>query len=309
MRTRAELLLLYIMDYTNQPLDYPQLLQLLKDRGLIIDDEGKALSELKIISYFRLANYLRPMEQDKVNHIYKPNSHFDNAVDLYYFDKALRSLIFDAIQSFEIALRSKLIHNFCIKYGAFWITNRELFSDKKIYADSLVRTEQEIFRSKEDFIVEHFAKYSNPPIPPVWKTLEVVSFGSLSRIFCNLSDNKVKKQIAREFNLPQHKYLESWSKCAVSLRNYLAHHNRVWNRSFPLMPQLPQRLNGLWVNCSNIQPTKLYVHLCYLAYLQNEIHPSNDFSKSLKALFNAHPNVDVAAMGFPADWESQPLWR
>ena len=25
-------------------------------------------------------------------------------------------------------------------------------------------------------------------------------------------------------------------------------------------------------------------------------------------LISSHPNVDVAAMGFPADWINQPLW-
>lgn len=79
------------MDYTKQPLDYPQILQLLKDRGLIIRDDNDATAQLKIMSYFRLANYLRPMEQDKTTHVFKPNSHFDNAVDLYFFDKKLRA--------------------------------------------------------------------------------------------------------------------------------------------------------------------------------------------------------------------------
>ncbi|WP_233471840.1 MULTISPECIES: hypothetical protein [Bacteroides] len=50
------------MDYTKRPLDYPQILQMLKDRGLIIRDDNDALGQLKIMSYFRLANYLRPME-------------------------------------------------------------------------------------------------------------------------------------------------------------------------------------------------------------------------------------------------------
>jgi abortive infection bacteriophage resistance protein len=49
------------MDYTKQPLEHPQILQMLKDRGLIISDENEALAQLKIMSYFRLANYLRPM--------------------------------------------------------------------------------------------------------------------------------------------------------------------------------------------------------------------------------------------------------
>lgn len=112
------------MDYTKQPLDYPQILQMLKGRGLIIRDDNDASAQLKIMSYFRLANYLRPMEQDKTTHVFKPNSHFDNAVNLYYFDKKLRALLFTAIQSFEIALRSKLIHHFSMTYGSFWIMDR-----------------------------------------------------------------------------------------------------------------------------------------------------------------------------------------
>ena len=38
---------------------------MLKERGLIIRDDDKAISCLRVISYFRLANYFRPMEADK----------------------------------------------------------------------------------------------------------------------------------------------------------------------------------------------------------------------------------------------------
>ena len=297
------------MDYTKQPLDFPEIIQMLKERGLIIEDDNDASEQLKNISYFRLANYLRPMEEDKSTHSYKPNSHFNNAVNLYFFDKKLRALLFTAIQSFEIALRSKLIHHFSMAYGAFWITDRNLFADNKIFTDCFIRIQQEVFRSKEDFIQDHFDKYSNPIIPPVWKTLEVISFGTLSRILCNLKDNKLKKKIAREFNLPQHEYLESWCKCAVAMRNSIAHHSRIWNRKYPLKPKLPSKLNSNWINTSNTEPTKLYAQLCYMVYLQNVIHPENDFKAQLKALLNAHPNVDVTAMGFPSDWKNEPLWR
>jgi len=51
MRTRAELLLFIHMDYTKQPLDYPQILQMLKERGLIVRDEIEALHQLNIIIF------------------------------------------------------------------------------------------------------------------------------------------------------------------------------------------------------------------------------------------------------------------
>ena len=35
-----------------QPIDYPQQIQMLKERGLIINDEEQALEQFRIISYF-----------------------------------------------------------------------------------------------------------------------------------------------------------------------------------------------------------------------------------------------------------------
>ncbi len=42
-RTRVGLLLLYSMRYTKRPLDYPDILAMLKERGLIICDDDKAI--------------------------------------------------------------------------------------------------------------------------------------------------------------------------------------------------------------------------------------------------------------------------
>ena len=308
-RTRVGLLLLYSMRYTKQPLDYPDILAMLKERGLIIHDDDKAISCLRVISYFRLANYFHPMEADKVNHIFKPNSLFDNAVDLYEFGRELRSLIFSAIQAVEIALRSKMIHHISLVYGSFWFADETLFRNTDIFNGCLQHIRQEVDRSREDFIVDHYDRYTEPDLPPVWKTLEVTTFGTLSKLFCNFKDNTIKKRIAREFNLPQHIILESWVKCAVVMRNYLAHHSRVWNRSFPIIPQTNARFRGRWITCRVENDSKLYLHLCYLKYMLDSIKSNNHFAADLKELLLKHPNVDILAMGFPADWQEEALWQ
>ena len=297
------------MEYTKQPIDYPQQIQMLKERGLIIKDEKQALEQLRIISYFRLANYLRPMEQDKEKHTFKPNSTFENALNLYYFDKELRALIFTVIQSIEIALRTKIIHHVSLKYGAFWFTDINLCTNQQMFAENLNHIQQELHRSKEDFILEHFAKYTSPTFPPVWKTLEVVSFGTLSKLYYNLSDKAIKKQIAQDLDVPQHLYLESWIKATTVLRNCIAHHARIWNRRFPNMPQLPKRMPKAWISNTRLPMMKLYAQLCCITYLQNSIHPNNSFKQKLIALLETHPNVDVKAMGFPANWREESLWK
>ena len=227
MRTRAELIFYTPMEtYTKQPISIVDQMEMLKNRGLLFDDEQAAVECLKIISYFRLANYWKPMESDKVNHVFKPKSKCENVVTLYNFDKELRTLIFSAIQSIEIALRTKVIQIVSSNCGAFWFADKSLFSNTTIFSKCLSNIEEELKRSKEDFLIEHFAKYDNPPYPPAWKTLEVSSFGTLSKLYCNLADNNLKKQIAREFGLPQHLYLESWIKSLSVLRNCIAHHAR-----------------------------------------------------------------------------------
>lgn len=146
-------------------------------------------------------------------------------------------------------------------------------------------------------------------MPPVWKTLEVITFGTLSKLYCNLKDNSIKKKIAKEFYLPQHIILENWIKCAVVLRNYLAHHARLWNRNFPIIPQTSKPFRKKWLNHQIPVTNKLYPHLCSLQYFLNSIKEDNFFKERLKVLIANHPNVDIAAMGFPADWEKEPLWE
>jgi hypothetical protein len=43
--------------------------------------------------------------------------------------------------------------------------------------------------------------------------------------------------------------------------------------------------------------------------LLNVIKRNNGFTQQLKALLAKYPNVDIRAMGFPADWLDEPLWK
>lgn len=294
--------------YTKQPLRVDEQIEMLKRRGLHFDDESAAIEKLKVISYFRLANYWKPMESDKQRHVFKADSKFADVVALYDFDKELRSLIFSAVQSIEIALRTKVVQIVSSEHGPFWFAEEALFSHSSIFSLCLARIKSELERSKEDFLLEHFVRYDEPPYPPAWKTLEVTSLGTLSKLYCNLSDNHLKKRIAKELGLPQHLYLESWIKSLSVLRNCVAHHARIWNRKYPWKPQLPRKLPHSWIEGKGVLQEKLYAQLCCIAYLMDAIQPDNTFKLRLKELLADHPIVDVAAMGFTKGWHDEALW-
>ena len=110
-------------------------------------------------------------------------------------------------------------------------------------------------------------------------------------MFCNIDDNRLKKKIARDFNLPQHLCLESWIKSFVALRNCIAHHARVWNRRYPQQPQISGNFRGLWINTSHVRTNKLYAIICCLAYMQDNIHPQNTFKQQIKDLLSQYGKV------------------
>jgi hypothetical protein len=37
--------------------------------------------------------------------------------------------------------------------------------------------------------------------------------------------------------------------------------------------------------------------------------PQNTLKDDLKILLKEYPNIDITAMGFPKDWEKEPLWN
>ena len=121
-------------------------------------------------------------------------------------------------------------------------------------------------------------------------------------------DKNVKKDIAKSFGVPQHEYLESWMRSIAVLRNCCAHHARVWNRRFSMIPQLPKSMSNDWITNLNLDTRKIYALLCCIIYWQNSIYKNNDFVNKFKQLLQKYPNIDVTAMGFPKDWENEPIW-
>lgn len=105
------------------------------------------------------------------------------------------------------------------------------------------------------------------------------------------------------------KCLKVGCESLADLRNHCAHHARLWNRFLKATPQLNARLRGLWINNHQVDANKLYATLCYIVYWLNSMERGDLFKERLNNLFAKYPSVDTAAMGFPQDWENEPLWK
>ena len=302
--------------YTKPALHYADQLQQLKDRGLIIDNEAKALNLLENISYFRLSGYWYPMlALPKSLHMFKPGSTFENAFKLYCFDKELRGLILAELEKIEIAVRAKMTYVLSIKHGSFWYSNSALFFSPLQHTTTISKIETEFNRSDERFVVEFKNKYEDT-LPPSWMMLELSSFGSLSLRHKNLAGTHDRREIAHYFGLDDSTF-ESWLHSIVYVRNVCAHHARLWSRVMRITPIIPSSPMFQFLSQTIIYNPKTktpnsnrtYFFLSMLLYLLNIVDPRHTFKQKLVALLNAFPMVDVKAMCFPEDWQAEALWR
>jgi len=300
------------MIYNKPSITIAEQIAQLKGRGLIITEEPLAEHFLKNVSYYRLAGYWWPMQSDKTTHTFKPNSTFENVIAIYNFDRELRLLLFDVIERIEIGFRTKLIYHLSHEISPWWFEDSSLFRNAVEHTETLLSIDRELKQSKEVFIKQHYIKYhTDTQRPPAWKTLEIASFGNLSKLFGNLQTTvKSKDTIAVELGTVNHTFLPSWLQSLTQIRNICAHHSRIWNKNLPGRPKLLPNPPNPWI--ANVplvtEHHMLYIHLCCMKYLLNVTSPKNNFTKKLIGLLTDFPNIDPKALGVKPNWDKEPLW-
>ena len=301
--------------YSKKATSRKEQVQILKDRGLNVPNEKLAISYLSHISYYRLGEYWYVMQDDKEKHTFKKGSNFNDVISLYNFDAELRILLFDIIEKIEISLRTKLIYHVSHEIGPWWFQNFTIFNDSMALIKTLANLEEEISRTKDISIKKHKNRHKDDKrFPPAWKSLEQTSFGALSKLYGNLKPSvKSKDTIAEEFGAVNHTYLPSWLQSIAQIRNFCAHHSRLWNRNLPGTVKLLSKPPNPWINDLENVPKQhefqqLYVHMCLMKYLLNTIQPNNTFTQRLDYLFLNYKNVDQNALGMKPNWQQEPLW-
>ena len=284
------------------------LVRLLQSRGLTVTDTAKAERYIEYIGYYRLSAYMYPLLRiPKDQHLYKPNTSFDQVMMLYRFDKKLRLFIFNEIEKIEVAVRSAIVNIGSDMTGnPFWMTDSNNFIDAVKFQHTMDLIDTELRRSREDFIV-HFKQTYSDPYPPAWILAEVLPFGVLTNIYSNIRVARIKKRIAQRFGL-QVAPFESWLTIVALTRNSCCHHARVWNKQNTIRPMMPNRMTGNWIYLPT-DPLRVYFDLCIIKYFLDVISPQNDMKVKIDTLLANYPDIDIAAMGFPQGWENEPVWQ
>jgi abortive infection bacteriophage resistance protein len=253
--------------YNKEPLRFEQQLALLVERGLIVENYDKAIRFLSRVNYYRFSAYCIPFEKSR--HSFRENVTFSNVQELYKFDKDLRNLLDEALEIIEIGLKTSIAYHLAHKHNTFIHETPDAFFENRAFTFSKwqEKLHTEIRRSQEKFIDHFKSKYEGFPKLPLWMAVEVMSFGSLSRMISALKRTE-QIEIARIYGLHS-KVFCSWLHTLVYVRNICAHHGRIWDRVLSIKMAVPKKKEWSNIDKENITSV-IYVILHLLSKMQIE---------------------------------------
>ena len=288
-----------------------QHIELMKLRGLKIENEPLATLWLQNTGYYRLTGYgLHFRERDttgKLTEKFICDTRFEDIVELYEFDRQLRLLILDAVERFEVAFRTRLNNSMASTHGSHWFMNDQLFSKKvnpktgKPFFGHTEFLEAAKKHQQTPFIKKYFETYTDPAYPPCWMLAETITFGTWSRAYGMLANNKDQKPISDAFRISVQEMV-SWSQAITDLRNKCAHQSRVWDSRFVSGPRKKGNLKDIVTDNQC-----LFALLAALVYCLWTVEPETHWLNRLGDLAAKHPIAKLHLMGFPEEWINKLL--
>lgn len=224
-------------------------INILKSRGLVIDNEDYARDILLRYNYYKIINGTYKFLIDKKTNMYKKGTKFNDLVDLHEFDKELKKILIAAMLEIERIARSIISYKFVEKFqepGAY--LNRKNFDckDLELVNINIERMKESIKKFEEEknynrSIKYYLSKYNSVPF---WFIINFMTFGNIINIY-ETFDFSLKEKIADEFqkfveeniekDIEGHltpSQLESFLKNAKDIRNICAHDNLILDFEF-----------------------------------------------------------------------------
>ncbi len=294
---------------------FSQQLELLKKRGLIVDDDQKALGYLKTIGYYRFSGYLYSFRQVDPNYTrnkldnFIEGSRFEDVKNLYMFDKKLRQLALDGLERIEVALRVNISYSLG-QYSPIAYLDSQYFDDDFNHSEWLTRHQGAIKNEKNKknaFVTHHTRHYS---ALPVWVSCETWDFGTMSTLFKGMKDSD-KDKIAKIYHLQSGSHLQSHLHAFNFIRNVSAHHSRLWNRAIIFQGSLKGLNDKQW---QVLSAKKVFVYFCLMKRMLDVICPNSKWGTRFLALLAEFPQVGNNAvfleqMGVDVNPSSWQLWQ
>lgn len=206
-------------------------IDILKDRGLIIEDELSAQEILLRENYFFIMGYRHLFMTSKKDNKFIPGTTFRELYSLFLFDRYFRNIIFKNLLVIENQLKSVISYQLSKKYGyreKDYLNPKNFTSDHdkaKRVRDLIDKMKRQIrINSASHNATMHYA--NNYGYIPMWILVKVLSFGIVCELYTILKKED-KLEIAEIFNTNP-EMLENMLIILSNYRNLCAHEDIVF---------------------------------------------------------------------------------
>lgn len=198
---------------------------IINHKHITVVDKENAKDILSRIGYFPLMEGYKHLFRKQNSNIYKTETTFDEIVNLYYFDEKLRELFLRYLLRIERHLRTLISYYFVECYG---ISQDEYLNVnnynkarkyKNVINKLVVILEKTTNTTDYNYINYYRETYGNLPL---WVTTNVLTFGSLSKMFTVLPQS-IKSRICKHFNNINQNQMDSFLSVLTKYRNVCAH--------------------------------------------------------------------------------------
>ena len=163
-------------------------ISILREKGMIINDENYAKEVLLRENYFFLHGYRYPFLKSKDDKFYIKGTNFEELYSLFLFDRQLRNIIFKNILIIENNIKSIFSYQLSKKYGYKEkdYLNPKNFNTAKEKRKQVNDLLAKMKRQMKKNISTHSATMhyvNNYGYVPLWILVKVLSFGIVSELF------------------------------------------------------------------------------------------------------------------------------
>ena len=207
-------------------------IEILKSKGLVIDDINFAKEVLLRENYFFLAGYRHLLLKSKNDKRFIENANFNEIYSLFNFDRQVRNIIFKNLLIIENNIKSIFSYQLSKKYG---------YKEKDYLKPSNFTNNPERFRQVNDLIKkmkrqiringnQHSATshyQNNYGFVPLWVVVKVLSFGVVCELY-SIMKKEDQIEIADIYRIDP-KTLSLYLPILASFRNLCAHEDILYD--------------------------------------------------------------------------------
>lgn len=296
---------------------------LLKDRGLLINDEERAKKYLLSQNYYNIINgYAKffPMNGE----LYIANTSFDEITSLYIFERDLKQALLLAILEAETHLRSIVSYRFAEMYpdDPYAYLNIKNYDQNEILnaVNTISRLSETINKKsrKDNSSIAHYVKkYKHVPIWVLVNYIDLGNLRSLIKYTTKSLQNNISKDLCEFINQniqncdePLHsETLNDYLFNINDVRNICAHNNRLLGFRCHQSTKYWKPLHAKY----NIEPAddrssvySIFITLQCLISSNEYAMLHNTFRKRIKILANKLRTISInnvlLKLGFPENW-------